>query len=91
MQRVNQGPTDGAGEAAGTRAEATERATDEAQAEARAPEEVEAQAAAVKPEEVETTAKTKAQVLEYHIVKQRITSRRSRKKDGILHRKQLEL
>ena len=88
---MNTDPTDGAEEAVGTRAEATEKATDEAQAEARAQGEVAAQAAAARQAEVETTAKTKAQVLEYHIVKPQTTSRKSLKRDGILHRKQLEL
>ena len=84
-------PTDGAEEAAGTRAEATERATDEAQAEAKAPGEVGARAAVAKLAEVETTARTKAQVVEYLTARQLTTSKKSRRKDGIQHKKQLEL
>ena len=65
MQRVNQDPMVGVGEAVGTRAEATEKATEEARAEARAPEEVAARAAAARPGEVGTTARTKAQAVEF--------------------------
>ena len=81
-------PTDGAEEAVGTRAEATERVTDEAQTEAKAPGEVAARAAAAKQVDQGTTAKTKAQAQEYHIARQQTTSRKSHKKDGIQHKRQ---
>ena len=76
MQNLKMDHTVGAGEAVGTRAAATEKATDEARAEAKAPGEAEVQAVAANPGEVETIARTRVQVAEYHIARQPTTSKK---------------